>query len=67
MFAVANVARLLEVNPEFALAQANRKFTRRFRFIEEELRRRGRTVAAASLAEMEALWQRAKSELEETQ
>ncbi len=65
LFAAANVARLLEVNPEFALAQANRKFTRRFRFIEEELRRRGRDVAAASLPEMEALWQRAKTELEE--
>ena len=65
LFAVANVARLLEINPEFALARANRKFTARFRFIEAELRRRGRDVASASLEEMEALWQRSKTELTE--
>ena len=65
LFAVANVARLLDVNPEFALARANRKFTRRFRFIEEELRRQGKEIAAASLPEMEELWQRAKTEIEE--
>lgn len=65
LFAVANVARLLDVNPEFALARANRKFTRRFRFIEEELRQQGKEIAAASLSEMEELWQRAKTEIEE--
>ncbi len=62
LFAVANVARLLKINPEFALSLANRKFTRRFRFIETELRKKGRTLAAASLEEMEELWQRAKKE-----
>jgi uncharacterized protein YabN with tetrapyrrole methylase and pyrophosphatase domain len=62
---VANVARLLDINPEFALARANRKFTARFRFIEAELRRSGRDVASASLEEMEALWQRSKTELNE--
>jgi len=62
LFAVANVARLLKINPEFALSRANRKFTRRFRFIETELRKKGRTLAAASLEEMEELWQRAKKE-----
>jgi len=65
LFAVANVARLLKINPEFALSRANRKFTRRFRFIETELRKKGRTLAAASLEEMEELWQRAKTELTE--
>ncbi len=60
LFAVANVARLLRINPEFALARANRKFTRRFRFIEAELRKQGKEIAGASLAEMEELWQRAK-------
>ena len=62
LFAVANVARLLQINPEFALSRANRKFTRRFRFIEAELRKQGKDIAAASLAEMEELWQRAKTE-----
>ena len=65
LFAVANVARLLKINPEFALSRANRKFTRRFRFIETELRKQGKDVAAASLEEMEELWQRAKTELTE--
>ena len=64
LFAVANVARLLKINPEFALSRANAKFTRRFRFIETELRRQGKDVAAASLEEMEELWQRAKTELD---
>ncbi len=65
LFAVANVARLLKINPEFALARTNREFTRRFRFIEAELKKRGREIAQASLAEMEELWQRAKTELDE--
>jgi MazG family protein len=62
LFAVANVARLLKINPEFALARANRKFTRRFRFIEAELRRQGKDISRASLAQMEELWQKAKKE-----
>ena len=62
LFAVANVARLLTINPEFALSRANRKFTRRFRFIETELRKQGKDVARATLQEMEELWQLAKKE-----
>ncbi len=65
LFAVANVARLLEINPEFALARTNRKFTRRFRFIEAVLRKQGRDIASASLGEMEELWQRSKTEFDE--
>jgi uncharacterized protein YabN with tetrapyrrole methylase and pyrophosphatase domain len=59
------VARLLQINPEFALSRANRKFTRRFRFIETELRKQGKDVASATLQEMEELWQRAKTKLDE--
>lgn len=62
LFAVANVARLLRINPEFALARTNKKFTRRFRFIETELRKQGKDVAGATLQEMEELWNRAKEE-----
>jgi XTP/dITP diphosphohydrolase len=62
LFAVANVARLLKINPEFALSRTNKKFTSRFRYIETELRRQGRDVATASLAEMEELWQKAKED-----
>jgi MazG family protein len=62
LFAVANVARLLKINPEFALARSNREFTRRFRFIEAQLKKQGKEIAGASLAEMEKLWQKAKED-----
>jgi len=62
LFAVANVARLLKINPEFALARTNKKFTRRFRHIEAELKKQGKDIGTAALEEMEALWQRAKEE-----
>ncbi|HSZ74833.1 MAG TPA: nucleoside triphosphate pyrophosphohydrolase, partial [Rhizomicrobium sp.] len=60
LFAVANLARHLKVDPEAALRAANAKFTRRFGFIEGALAAQGRTTAEASLEEMEALWQAAK-------
>jgi MazG family protein len=60
LFAVANIARHLKVEPEAALKLTNRKFRRRFRFIEQNLRERGRNLDAATLDEMEALWQEAK-------
>lgn len=66
-FAVANVARHLKVEPEAALKSANRKFRRRFYHIEERLRAEGRDLSAASLDEMEALWQQAKAEERVTQ
>jgi MazG family protein len=60
LFVVANLARHLKVDPEAALRAANAKFTRRFHFIEAQLLAGGRTANAASLDEMEALWQKAK-------
>jgi MazG family protein len=60
LFAVANVARLLKINPEFALARTNKKFTSRFRHIEAELKKQGKDIGNASLAEMETLWNQAK-------
>jgi MazG family protein len=61
LFAVANLARHLDVDGEAALRQANAKFERRFGAIEEALRARGRRLEDASLDEMEALWQQAKT------
>lgn len=61
LFAVANLARHLKVDPETALRSTNSKFTRRFGEIEAALAKEGRSVADASLAEMEALWQAAKA------
>ena len=61
LFAAVNVARLIGADPESALKSANRKFRRRFAFIEQALSRRGRTPAEATLEEMEALWEEAKA------
>lgn len=61
MFVMANLARHLQVDPEAALRAANAKFTRRFEFIEDRLAEAGRTPAGSDLAEMDALWNRAKA------
>jgi MazG family protein len=61
LFAVTNIARHLGVEPEAALKLTNRKFRRRFRHIERGLEARGRALDAASLEEMEELWQAAKA------
>ena len=61
LFAIANVARLARVNPEFALKNTNRKFVTRFRYIEEQLKKQGKDIAETGLEEMEALWQESKT------
>lgn len=62
LFAVTNIARHLQVEPEAALKLTNRKFRRRFGHIEKKLRERGQTFDATTLDEMEALWQEAKEQ-----
>jgi ATP diphosphatase len=62
LFAVVNLARRLDRDPEQALRRAGRKFDRRFRRIEEFLADEGKTAAKSTLDEMEALWRRAKAE-----
>ncbi|HEY8247783.1 MAG TPA: nucleoside triphosphate pyrophosphohydrolase [Hyphomicrobium sp.] len=61
LFVVANVARHLKLDPEAALRAANEKFTRRFRYIEQQLAARGSSPAQSNLAEMDALWDEAKA------
>jgi MazG family protein len=60
LFTVANLARKLEIDPEPALAAANRKFRRRFEHVERGLAARGQRLGEATLAEMDALWDEAK-------
>ncbi len=60
LFVVANIARRWKVNPEEALRHSNAKFKRRFEYIETKLREQGRTLAEASLREMEDLYQQGK-------
>ncbi|KAA3627847.1 MAG: nucleoside triphosphate pyrophosphohydrolase [Proteobacteria bacterium] len=60
LFACTNLSRHLGVDPETALRYANRKFERRFRFIETDLRQQGRAPVDTPLAELDALWEAAK-------
>jgi tetrapyrrole methylase family protein/MazG family protein len=60
LFSLANLSRHYGVNPEIALRNANQKFIRRFRFIENMLRQKGMELKEASLEEMERLWERSK-------
>jgi tetrapyrrole methylase family protein/MazG family protein len=60
LFVAVNVARLLGVDPESALKASNRKFRRRFRYIEERLREQGRKPADSDHVEMNAFWDEAK-------
>jgi ATP diphosphatase len=60
MFAVVNLARHLDADPESVLRMTNRKFERRFAWIEHALAARCKTPAQATLAEMDALWDAAK-------
>jgi MazG family protein len=65
-FVLVNIARYLAVDPESALKKTNRKFKRRFQWMEEQLRQSGRTPEQATMEELESLWQQAK-ELEKSQ
>ena len=60
LFAVANLARHLDVDPEAALRAANRKFAARFRALEQRFRDRGSELREASPAELDAEWRRVK-------
>jgi len=61
LFAVTNIARHLQVEPEAAMKLTNRKFRRRFGHIEESLRGRGVEFEATTIDQLEALWQEAKA------
>lgn len=60
LFATVNLARHLKQDPEHALRRANRKFERRFRFIEQALREQGLPIEDRTLDELDALWGEAK-------
>jgi MazG family protein len=61
LFAVTNIARHLKVEPEAALKLTNRKFRRRFGYIERKLRERSQKFEGTELEELESLWQEAKN------
>jgi uncharacterized protein YabN with tetrapyrrole methylase and pyrophosphatase domain len=61
LFAVVNLARWLEVDPEAALRQANAKFAARFAAVETMAKAEGRAMAKMSMAELDQLWEAVKS------
>ena len=67
LFVLVNVARYLSLDPESALRKTNRKFKRRFQWIEEQLRASGRGPEQSTMEELESLWQQAKQQEREKQ
>ena len=65
LFAAANVSRLLGINPELALKEANNRFIQRFTSMEKALTAGGRRLAEFSLDEMEKIWESVKGESED--
>ncbi|WP_019529961.1 nucleoside triphosphate pyrophosphohydrolase [Dasania marina] len=63
LFCCVNLARHLQVNPESALRSTNRKFERRFAYIEQQLHSRQQAIADSSLELLESLWLEAKQQL----
>jgi nucleoside triphosphate diphosphatase len=61
-FVLVNLARYLAVDPESALRKSNRKFKRRFQWMEDRLHESGSSPEQASTDELESLWQRAKAQ-----
>ena len=62
LFSIVNAARLYNVNPDNALERTNRKFIKRFTYLEMKAKQIGRNLKDMTLAEMEEIWQEAKKE-----
>ncbi|MEG1555174.1 MAG: nucleoside triphosphate pyrophosphohydrolase [Bacteroidales bacterium] len=62
LFALINYARFININPEDALEKTNRKFIKRFQYMEIKAKEQGRSLSDMTLNEMEAIWQEAKKQ-----
>ena len=60
IFSIVNLARFLNISAEFALRKTNKKFTTRFKAVEDELENRGKTVEDSNLEEMDTIWNEVK-------
>lgn len=60
LFSLINYARFIGVNPEDALERTNKKFIKRFRFLEEEVKKQGKEISDLKLSEMDEIWEKAK-------
>lgn len=61
LFSIVNAARLYHINPDTALEQTNRKFMSRFGYVESKAKEQGKDIKDLTLAEMDILWNEAKS------
>jgi MazG family protein len=61
LFSLVNYARFIQIDPEEALERTNKKFIKRFQFLEKESAKDGKKLGEMSLAEMDIYWERAKS------
>jgi XTP/dITP diphosphohydrolase len=61
LFSLINYARFLGINPDDALERTNKKFIRRFQYLEQESAKEGKVLSEMSLEEMDVYWNRAKS------
>lgn len=60
LFSLINYARFIDINPQEALEKTNKKFIRRFQYLEKESAKDGKSIAEMSLDEMNTYWNRAK-------
>ncbi|WP_254448623.1 nucleoside triphosphate pyrophosphohydrolase [Spirosoma rhododendri] len=61
LFSLVNYARFIDINPETALERTNKKFIKRFQYIEEQARANGKALSDMTLAEMDVYWNQAKT------
>ena len=60
LFSLINYARYLKINPELALERTNKKFIKRFKYIEESAKNEGKVINELTLDQMEVFWNKAK-------
>ena len=60
LFSLINYARFIEINPENALEKTNKKFIKRFQYLEQRAKDQGKALKDMSLAEMDIFWEEAK-------
>ncbi|WP_339757940.1 nucleoside triphosphate pyrophosphohydrolase [Algoriphagus aquimarinus] len=62
MFSLINYARFIDINPEEALERTNKKFIKRFQYLEEAAKTSGKNLSDMTLAEMDVYWNEAKKQ-----
>ena len=60
LFSVINYARFIDIDPESALERTNKKFIKRFQYLEVKAKEQGRDIHDMTLSEMDAIWEEAK-------